>query len=123
MDITPISLADIDPEALPRDRLAMEEGPLDTLLLPILQDGLRQPVEVWPVEGPRPLGPDPGRAALFPRPRGRPHRVLRLNSGNTLRREWTPSGWTIRIDARHAAHPGIVDDILEYVEKWFQKEG
>lgn len=51
----------------------------------------------------------------------RPRRVLRLHSGITLRREWTPQGWLIRIDARHAAHPGIVDDILDLVERWFQK--
>lgn len=39
-----------------------------------------------------------------------------------VRREWTREGWNIRIDARHADHPGIVDDILDYVEEWFQKQ-
>ena len=282
MDITLIPLTDIDPEALPRDRQTMAEEALEILFQSILQDGLRQPIEVWPIEGPRPwalisgarryrcftrlaalnperwsqipclirqpaemsgalalmvseneiraqvtpwekgallgevveqgyfpsleaasealyptlprrdrsrlrgyalvvealdgflteprslsvarmdrlavalragladlmraslaplsgaaparqwaalqpaiteaiLEPD-GPAPSLPTP-GRPRRVLRLNSGITLRREWTPSGWNIRIDARHATHPGIVDDILEYVEKWFQKEG
>ncbi|WP_127106138.1 ParB/RepB/Spo0J family partition protein [Pararhodobacter zhoushanensis] len=51
----------------------------------------------------------------------RPRRLLRLNRGITLRREWTVSGWTIRIDARHADHPGIVDDILDLVEEWFER--
>lgn len=37
-----------------------------------------------------------------------------------VRREWTRDGWNICIDARHADHPGIVDDILDYVEEWFQ---
>jgi ParB family chromosome partitioning protein len=56
----------------------------------------------------------PGRA---PRPR----RMLHLRSGVTLRREWTRTGWILRINARHADHPGIVDDILDHVEAWFQK--
>lgn len=56
-------------------------------------------------------------------PTGRPRRLLRLRSGITLRREWTPDGWIIRIDTRHADHPGIVDDILDMVEEWFQREG
>lgn len=58
--------------------------------------------------------PVPGRA-----PRTR--RALRLHSGVTLRREWTRTGWILRIDARHADHPGIVDDILDLVERWFQQ--
>jgi len=51
----------------------------------------------------------------------RPRRVLRLRSGITLRREWTPQGWLIRINTNHAEHPEIVDDILDLVEGWFQK--
>ncbi len=65
------------------------------------------------------LAPDSPDTA-HPRP-GRPRRLLRLSSGITLRREWTPTGWLIRIDARHAEHPEIVDDILDVVERWFQE--
>jgi len=60
---------------------------------------------------------------IDPKPNGRPRRALRLRSGVTLRREWTRTGWTIRINAKHSEHPEIVDDILDVVEKWFQEGG
>lgn len=56
-------------------------------------------------------------------PTGRPRRALRLRSGITLRREWTHTGWLIRINAKHSDHPEIVDDILDLVERWFQEGG
>lgn len=280
MDITRIPLTQIDPAALPRDRLGIDREALDALQRSIVDDGLRQPVEVWPIEGPLPfalisghrrylcfqalaaLNPERWGAipclirqpadypaalammvteneiraqitpwekgallmrllghglfpsleaaseALYPAlsrrdrsrlrgyalvveelegsltdPRalsaarmdrlagacraglgdlmraaleplhgmaparqwaalipaiteavlepdgpppevevpGRPRRLLRLNCGIVLRREWTREGWVIRLDARHAKHPGIVDDIFDVVERWFQR--
>ncbi len=64
------------------------------------------------------LTPDP-----VAEPNTRPRRALRLRSGITLRREWTRTGWLIRINAKHTDHPEIVDDILDMVEKWFQEGG
>lgn len=49
-----IALTDIDPHAFPRDRSHMDEASLDELTQSIARDGLRTPVEVTPIEGPRP---------------------------------------------------------------------
>jgi ParB family transcriptional regulator, chromosome partitioning protein len=59
------------------------------------------------------------------RGRARPHvrRVLSLSNGVTLRREWTPTGWVLRVNGRNAQHHAIVDDILDHVEKWFGRAG
>ena len=51
MHITLLPLADIDASAIPRDRTALDEGALALLQRSILAEGLRQPVEVFPLEG------------------------------------------------------------------------
>ena len=109
------------------DRLAAAlRAGLAEIMLETLAPLRRAPLErQW-----RALVPAIAEAVLLPdadespnpnRP-GRPRRLLRLKSGIVLRREWTREGWNIRIDARHADHPGIVDDILDVVEEWFQKK-
>jgi ParB family chromosome partitioning protein len=57
---------EIDPEALPRDRLAVDERPLGELINSIAVDGLRMPIEVWELPEPRetPSGP-PHRYGLI----------------------------------------------------------
>lgn len=51
MTITELSLASIDAEALPRDRFALDPEALETLQRSILCDGLRHPIEVFPLAG------------------------------------------------------------------------
>ena len=51
MHITLLPLADIDASALPRDRTALDPAALALLQRSILAEGLRQPVEVFPLEG------------------------------------------------------------------------
>ena len=51
MHITLLPLADIDASAIPRDRTALDEGALALLQRSILAEGLRQPIEVFPLEG------------------------------------------------------------------------
>ncbi|WP_068119169.1 ParB/RepB/Spo0J family partition protein [Tropicimonas marinistellae] len=62
-----IALSDIDAEALPRDRAASDHEAFAELRLSILRDGLRQPVEIFACEGPRPYGLISGhrRLAVF----------------------------------------------------------
>lgn len=45
---------EIDAEALPRDRLAVDDRPLGELIDSIAADGLRMPIEVWALSEPRP---------------------------------------------------------------------
>ena len=51
MHITLLPLADIDASAIPRDRTALDPAALALLQRSILAEGLRQPVEVFPLEG------------------------------------------------------------------------
>jgi len=61
-----IPIAEIDAEALPRDRLALDDRPLAELIDSIAVDGLRVPVELWQLSEPRdtPAGP-PQRYGLI----------------------------------------------------------
>lgn len=54
--LTPLLIPtdEIDPEALPRDRLAVDERPLAELVNSIAAEGLRMPVEVWELGEARP---------------------------------------------------------------------
>ncbi len=56
MHITDLPITSIDAEALPRDRFHVDEEALATLNRSILFDGLRQPIEVFPLEGDLPYG-------------------------------------------------------------------
>jgi ParB family chromosome partitioning protein len=51
MNITQLPLDTIDADALPRDRITLDEEALATLQRSILYDGLRQPIEVFPLAG------------------------------------------------------------------------
>lgn len=51
MTITQLPLETIDAEALPRDRFTLDEEALATLQRSILTEGLRQPIEVFPLAG------------------------------------------------------------------------
>ncbi|MGL4235025.1 ParB/RepB/Spo0J family partition protein [Tabrizicola sp.] len=53
---------------------------------------------------------------------GRPRRMLHLRQGLTIRREPTPTGWVLRFSGPEAKKGGLVDDVLDHVEQWFQKE-
>jgi len=54
MHITLLPLADIDAAALPRDRAALDPEALALLQRSILAEGLRHPIEVFPLQGPIP---------------------------------------------------------------------
>ena len=54
MQITLLPLGSIDSGALPRDRAALDPEALALLQRSILSEGLRQPIEVFPLEGPTP---------------------------------------------------------------------
>ncbi len=38
-----------------------------------------------------------------------------------ITREPTPTGWLLRFTGPQAKSPGLVDDVLDMVEKWFGK--
>jgi ParB family chromosome partitioning protein len=52
-EVHPVPLAEIDDAALPRDRTGLDPEPLRELRDSILASGLRQPVELFPLESPR----------------------------------------------------------------------
>lgn len=75
-------------------------------LTPVLQEAL----------SPRPSDPAPGTD-------GAPRRLRTIRNGLTIRRELTRTGWILRFSGREAKSPGIIDDVMDYVELHFGKEG
>ena len=51
-----IALDQIDPLALPRDRSGLDETALEELVHSIARSGLRMPLEIYPIDGPKPWG-------------------------------------------------------------------
>ncbi len=49
----------------------------------------------------------------------RPRRLLHLPQGLILRREQTPQGWALRFSGPEAKKKGLMDDVMDYVERWF----
>lgn len=64
---------------------------------------------------------DPGEDATPTTP-GRPRRFLQLKQGLTIRRERSGDGWILRFSGPEARKGGLVDDVLDHVERWFQPE-
>jgi ParB family chromosome partitioning protein len=50
----------------------------------------------------------------------RPRRMLHLKQGLTIRREETPQGYLLRFSGPEAKRRGLVDDVMDQVERWFQ---
>ena len=69
-------------------------------LRPVLQDVLREPTN--------------------PTTR-RPRRLLKLRQGLTITREACPGGYTLRFTGAQAKS-GLIDDVLDKVERWFGRE-
>ena len=66
------------------------------------------------------LDPDPEPT---PHTAGRPRRMLHLKQGLTIRREPCQNGWLLRMTGPEAKKGGLVDDVLDMVERMFQREG
>ncbi len=60
--------------------------------------------------------------APAPNPTGRPRRLLHLKQGLTIRRELTRTGYILRFSGPEARKGGLIDDVLDHVERWFQRE-
>lgn len=52
---------------------------------------------------------------------GRPRRLLRLRQGLIIRREYSRTGWILRFTGPEAKSGGLIDDVMDEVERWFQK--
>lgn len=52
---------------------------------------------------------------------GRPRRVLHLHQGLTIRREPCRDGWLLRFTGPEARSGGLIDDVFDKVEEWFQR--
>jgi ParB family transcriptional regulator, chromosome partitioning protein len=52
---------------------------------------------------------------------GRPRRMLHLRQGLTIRRELHRNGWILRFSGPEARKGGLIDDVLDEVERMFQK--
>ncbi|SFD32561.1 ParB/RepB/Spo0J family partition protein [Tropicimonas isoalkanivorans] len=48
-----------------------------------------------------------------------PRRMARIRTGLTVRRELTRTGWILRFSGPEAKSPGLIDDVLDRVERWF----
>lgn len=53
---------------------------------------------------------------------GRPRRMLHLKQGLTIRREMSGTGWILRFSGPEARSGGLIDDVLDEVERLFQRE-
>ncbi|WP_168219845.1 ParB/RepB/Spo0J family partition protein [Pseudotabrizicola formosa] len=49
----------------------------------------------------------------------RPRRLLHLKKGLTIRREHTQHGYALRFSGPEARRGGLMDDVMDYVERWF----
>lgn len=65
MQITSLATDTIDAEALPRDRFRTDPDATDTLIRSLLAEGLRQPIEVFPLAGDLPWGLISGHRRLM----------------------------------------------------------
>ena len=52
----------------------------------------------------------------------RPRRLLHLKKGLTIRREQCSNGYLLRFSGPEARRGGMMDDVMDYVERWFQSE-
>jgi ParB family chromosome partitioning protein len=50
----------------------------------------------------------------------RPRRLLHLKQGLTIRREMTRTGWILRFSGPEARNGGLIDDVMDEVERLFQ---
>ncbi len=50
----------------------------------------------------------------------RPRRLLALKQGLTIRRERSQTGWILRFSGPQSRSGGLIDDVLDKVEEWFQ---
>jgi ParB family chromosome partitioning protein len=58
---------------------------------------------------------------IAPTPGGRPRRMLQLKQGLTIRREQCEGGWLLRFTGPEARKGGLMDDILDQVERDYQR--
>jgi ParB family transcriptional regulator, chromosome partitioning protein len=64
------------------------------------------------------LDPPPGAAA--PGAPNAPRRLVRLKQGLTIRRELSRSGWVLRFSGPEARSPGLMEDVMDHIERVFQ---
>ncbi|MDB5660159.1 MAG: hypothetical protein JWS10_2774 [Cypionkella sp.] len=74
-------------------------------LLPILSEALTDPTEEATTTTP-----------------GRPRRLLQLKQGLTIRRERSGSDWILRFSGPESKKNGLMDDVIDHIERWFQPE-
>ncbi|MDO8982510.1 ParB N-terminal domain-containing protein [Cypionkella sp.] len=53
---------------------------------------------------------------------GRPRRLLTLKQGLTIRREKCIGGWSLKFTGPHARSGGLMDDVMDEIERLFQPE-
>ena len=53
---------------------------------------------------------------------GRPRRLLTLKQGLTIRREKCMGGWSLKFTGPHARSGGLIDDVMDEIERLFQPE-
>lgn len=63
------------------------------------------------------LSPETEPTATTP---GRPRRLLHLKQGLVIRRELCKNGWALKFTGPEARRGGMIDDVMDYIEQWFQ---
>ncbi len=53
---------------------------------------------------------------------GRPRRLLTLKQGLTIRREKCIGGWSLKFTGPHARSGGLIDNVMDEIERLFQPE-
>ena len=46
--------------------------------------------------------------------------MVHLKQGLTIWREETPNGYALRFSGEHARRGGLMDDVMDHIERWFQ---
>lgn len=64
---------------------------------------------------------NPGAEPLSSGP-DRPRRILRLRKSLTIRRELTRTGWALKFTGPEARTPGLMDDVMTEIERWFGQD-
>lgn len=52
----------------------------------------------------------------------RSRRMIELQQGLTIRREWTPGGYVLRFSGPEAKRGGLMDDVMDMVERILMQE-
>ncbi len=103
---------------------AAPRGGFTDLIVPVLKQVHGQSfASQWPALLPTLIEAERGEEETPATSPSRPRRMLHLKQGLTIRREETPQGYLLRFSGPEARRKGLMDDVMDQVERWFQPNG